>query len=234
MRRGQLAAHGEPRPGCTVLETVAALLLSREVGHPLRVGIDGVCGSGKSTFARRLVATLVRAGRPVVHLDSDGFHHVRERRYRRGRNSARGYYEDAYDFTALAARVLRPLGPGGERRYAVRVHDLASDEVIDDETAIAPVDAVVVFDATFLQRGDLRKLWDEVIYLEVDEPTALARGVSRDAAGLGGPESARAAYESRYMAACRLYLAEERPAERASIVVDNTDPRSPVLTRPPA
>lgn len=214
-----------------VLDEVARHLASREVDHPLRVGVDGVCGVGKTTFTRELVERLRATGRPVVHVDSDGFHHVRERRRRQGPTSARGYYEDAYDFDALVDRVLVPLGPGGTREYAVRVHDLATDEVIGGETAVAPDDAIVMFDATFVQRGRLRDHWDEVVYLDADPEVATARGVARDCEEMGGEAAARAAYESRYAAACAIYLTEERPGERASVVVQHDDPAAPRIVR---
>ncbi|ACQ80438.1 uridine kinase [Beutenbergia cavernae DSM 12333] len=214
-----------------VLRRIADHLGAMRPGHPLRVGVDGVCGVGKSTFARDLAAAMGQTDRPVVHLDSDAFHHVRERRRRQGHLSGRGYYEDAYDFDALADRVLRPLGPGGTRTYAVRVLDFASDAVIADETAHASGDAVVIFDATFLQRDELRDLWDAVVYLHADEDAALARALARDMTALGGEESARAAYESRYAAACRIYLDEQDPRRRASIVVEHTDPDRPQVER---
>ncbi len=214
-----------------VLDVVASHLVGIEVGHPLRVGVDGICGSGKSTFARALVSAIAEKGRAVVFVDSNGFHHVRERRYRQGRDSARGYYEDAYDFDSLAEGVLRPLGPEGSGVYAVKVHDLAADAVIDDQRASAPKDAIMVFDATFIQRDDLRELWDEVIYLDADQEVAIRRGIARDSAALGGHEAAQAAYDARYMAACRIYLDEQDPEARASIVIDNNDPENPVVKR---
>lgn len=220
------------------LDMIAALaeyLTTREHRHPLRVGIDGPCGSGKSTLTRELVAAIRAGGGVAVHLDSDGFHHTRAVRYRQGRASARGYYEDAYDFEALRSLVLEPLGGAGPFTYAPAVHDMGTDERLDLRASV-PADAVVIFDCTFLQRGTLRDLWDEVIYLDTDRATALERGVSRDAAALGGTEAARAAYESRYMAACDLYVAEERPRERASVVVELSDPERPsvVQTRQPS
>lgn len=214
-----------------VLSRVAVRLAARRTGHPLRLGIDGVVGAGKSTFARDLVAVLRTAGLPAVHLDSDGFHHVRAIRYRQGRDSARGYYEDAYDFEALAERVLRPLGTPGSPRYATKVHDLETDALITGPEATAEPGSIVVFDCTFLQRGRLRELWDEVIWLEADRDAARQRGISRDLERLGGEAATVAAYESRYMAACDLYLAEERPSERASIVIDHNDPARPRIVR---
>lgn len=88
-----------------------------------------MCGSGKTTLARHLADALSSSARPVVVVESDGFHHVRERGYGRGRESARGYYEDAYDLESVRHLVLRPLGPGGSLRYAEHLHDLATDEV---------------------------------------------------------------------------------------------------------
>lgn len=85
-----------------------------------------------------------------------------------------------------------------------------------------PEDPVVVFAATFVQRGALRGLWDEVVWVDTDEPTATARGIARDAGAMGGEEAAAAAYDARYQAACRIYVAEERPRERASVILDPT------------
>jgi len=153
---------------------------------------------------------------------------VRELRYRRGRDSARGYYDDAFDFESLRRLTLDPLGPGGSLRYAARLHDLETDELAPS-FAEAPADAIVVFDETFLQRDGLRELWDEVIFLEVPRQRAVERGVRRDSERLGGDDAAREAYERRYMAACDIYLAEQNPRARASIVIDNTDPQRPAL-----
>lgn len=209
---------------------VARRLCAHNVDHPLRVDIDGVCGAGRCTFAKDVSERIAALGRTVVRLDSDGFHHVRAIRHRQGTGSARGYYEDAYNFDALRDFTLIPLGANGSWRYATRVHDLETDATVRN-WATAPVDAIVLFDATFLQRDHLREHWDQVIYLDATMERAQARGIARDAEALGGPDNAAAAYDTRYLAACRIYLAEQNPRERASIVVEHDDPAQPTLIR---
>lgn len=213
-----------------MLSDVARRLCARDPGHPLRVGVDGVCGAGKTTFADDLAVHVTAHGRPFIRIDSDGFHHVREIRHRQGRDSARGYYEDSYDFDSVRDLLLVPLGNGRPHRYASRVHNLVTDEAVQ-EWAVAPDDAVVLFDATFLQRDDLRDHWDEVIFLDADMELAQSRGIARDASALGGHTDALRAYETRYVAACTIYLSEQNPKERASHVIEHDDPTHPRLVR---
>jgi uridine kinase len=53
----------------SVLRRLAAHLRTADFRHPLRVGIDGICGSGKITFCSELVEAVGATGRSVVHLD---------------------------------------------------------------------------------------------------------------------------------------------------------------------
>jgi pantothenate kinase-related protein Tda10 len=59
--------------------------------HPIRVVIDGVDAAGKTTLADELVAPLTRTGRFVIRASIDGFHHLADVRYRRGRLSLERY-----------------------------------------------------------------------------------------------------------------------------------------------
>ena len=192
-----------------------------QLDHPVRVAVDGITAAGKTTFADELAAAIT--GRPGVHLSTDDYHHQRERRRRQGRLSADGYYEDAYDLDAFRERVLVPLGPGGDRRYQARHHDLDSDELIDEAPITAGVDDVVVVDGSFLQRPELAPHWDAVVWLDTSFATALDRALRRDEQLFGGPDEVREAYELRYHAACRRYLREVRPVESAAVVVGNDD-----------
>jgi len=187
-------------------------------GRPVRVAIDGMTGVGKTTL-RGLVAEELRArGREVVEASGDDFHHQRSVRYRQGRASARGYYEDAYDYGALASKLLAPLGPGGAREVRLRHHDLDSDAVLTEEPTVWLGEAVtLVVDGSFLQRPELVGLWDWIILVEAPRAVSAARQVQRD----GAPADPDDPYHARYFGGYDVYVAERDPAAHADVIVTN-------------
>lgn len=214
-----------------VVGRIADHLAARQVGHPLRVAVDGISASGKSTLAAELVAAVESRGRPAIHLSTDDFHHPRAHRYRQGRGSAAGYYEDAFDLVSLARLVLVPLGPGGDGTYRPRLLDLENDVRLDDQTATAPADAIVIVDGSFLQRPELADCWDEVVFVDTCFEVARERGARRDAEMFGSRERAEIALDTRYHAACRLYLDALDPVGSATVVLGNDDTDQPQLRR---
>jgi uridine kinase len=88
----------------SVLDELAGLL--GELPLPARVAIDGVDASGKSTLAGALAARLPAA----VCLSADDFLRPPEERYRQGRWSPVGYYEDSFDHARLRVAVLEQRG----------------------------------------------------------------------------------------------------------------------------
>ncbi|KAA0023674.1 uridine kinase [Antrihabitans cavernicola] len=210
---------------------VARYIAAQRFDRPLRIAIDGITAAGKTTLANELAAGIEGLGRPTIRLSMDGFHRPRDYRHRQGRDSAIGYYQDAYDFDAFARHVLTPLGPGGDRRYRERIIDLVSDQPIREAPALAEADAVVVVDGSFLQTRELAGLWDEVVFVDTTPREARERGVRRDAGQLGGPERAAALFDLRYHAACRIYVDDVDPRSAASVVIDNDDVERPILVR---
>lgn len=214
-----------------VVDRVARALLDRDASRPVRVAIDGITAAGKTTFADELASVVAVHGRPTARISMDGFHQPRAIRYRQGRESAAGYYEDAYDFASLRRCVLDSLGSAGDRSYRTAVRDLESDLEVVAPATNAPAELVVIVDGSFLQRGELTGGWDVVIYLDCSFEAARARGVARDSRQLGSSETAERLFEIRYHAAQRRYLSEWSPAARADIVIDNDDPRRPKIIR---
>ena len=151
-----------------LIERVAAVIVRLPAPGVLRVGIDGVDGAGKTVFGDELAAALIARGRRVIRASVDGFHNPRALRYRQGRNSPQGYFEDSYNYAQLRAALLDPLSPGGSGRYRTAAFDHRSDAAVDMPEAQAAPGDILVLDGIFLHRPELRGYWDFSIFLDVD------------------------------------------------------------------
>jgi uridine kinase len=212
-----------------MIEALVAHILALDLRHPVRVGISGITASGKTTLGRELTEEIRRQGRPAVQTSIDDFHNPSAIRYRQGRTSARGYYEDAYDFAAVRTRLLEPLGPEGNRRYQLTSLELKTDVPLDPTPETATDDLVLVVDGTFTFRPEINECWDFRIFVDTDFELALQRGSEREAKAFGSAEKARQMFEDRYHAASRMYLEECQPAEAAQAVVRNNEIQNPEL-----
>jgi len=207
-----------------ILETVRAVIEEKSAGRgtPLRVAVNGIEGSGKTTFAEHLTAYLARNRFTARHIPIDGFHNPRAVRYRQGRDSADGYYEDAYDETAFAQKVLH-ASRDDPPVITPAIHDLDTDRTLDVKPIRIATDTIIITDGAYLFKPVFRDGWDLKIYLRTDPATAMRRGVRRDAAALGGDIAAAELYRNRYHAAFERYVRECAPEASADIVIDNTD-----------
>lgn len=212
-----------------MLDELSSLIAGIPPARPIRVAIDGRTASGKTTLADELAEVLGKTGREVIRTSIDGFHRPKVERYARGRHSAEGYYYDARDLPAINALLLSPLGPGGDRRYRTASFDLDNDQPIEQEPQLAPADAILIVDGTFLQRPELRDGWDLAIFVETSEQVSEQRGVDRDAERLGGAEATRELYAVRYKPAFDIYERTCAPASAADAIFNNDDFARPVL-----
>lgn len=217
-----------------LLSRLAALIDGAQSGCPDRIAIDGRDAAGKTTLADELAGLLSKQRRRVIRASVDGFHRTRELRHRQGRGSPEGYYRDAFDYAALRAELLEPLGPRGSRVYRTAVFDPATDSAIEQEPALAPDDAVLLVDGVFLLRPELRDAWDIRIYVSVTQEESLRRALRRDVALFGSEVETERLYRERYLPGQQIYHAEARPEETAHAVVVNDDPDRPRLTLTPS
>ncbi len=179
--------------------------------------MDGVDGAGKTTFADEVAALLGRRGATVLRASVDDFHHPREIRHARGRDSPEGFFRDSYDYPSLRRLVIEPLLDGGNRRVVLGIHDVESEAPRERVVTVADDVDVLVLDGIFLHRPELRDLWSWSVYLDVDFDVSIPRGASR---GYGDPDPA-APSNRRYVEGQRMYLRECRPRRHANCVIDN-------------
>jgi uridine kinase len=186
------------------LERAAKAVAGLPAGRRAIVAVDGLDGAGKTTFADALAGRLER---PAVRASADDFLHPSEHRYRRGRESPDGFYEDSVDLATLGALLLSPFAAGEPFRR--RAFDVLRDEPVEAPLEDAPRGALLLLDGLFLDRPELRGRWDLSILLDVAPLVAAERLLRRD----GKPT------RDRYVLGQRRYFSEARPADHATLVL---------------
>lgn len=203
-----------------------AAVIARYIGTSLEsrprlaVAFDGPDAAGKSTLADR-VATLMPS---AVRASIDDFHRPIAERRARGDLSPEGYYFDTF----ALPQVCGTLGDfrAGSSSVVIAAFDRATDRPHVERRTV-PVSAALLFDGVFLQRPELRHLWDLTVYLHVSEDVTLRRALARDQALFGTAENIERRYRSKYLPGQALYRNRDDPQARADIVIDNTNPDSP-------
>jgi uridine kinase len=178
------------------------------------VAVDGLDGAGKTRFADALAARLGRGNRAVFRATIDDFHWPRARRYARGRDSAEGFYRDSYDYETFKRILVEPFRTGWIGSFVLRGFDLKRDLPFEPVWSSGPKDALLVVDGIFLNRPELKGLWNYSIWLDASAEVTTARMIERD-----GIET----NPTRYTDGQELYLTEAKPREAATSIVDNND-----------
>ena len=153
-------------------------------------------------LAEEIAQLLTKRERPCIRVSVDYFERPPGERYVRGDLSPEGYYLDTFDVERFRAHVLSIGGPS---------------------------ELVLVADGVFLQRSELTDLWDATVWVEVDLEVAAQRGVERDLPWFDSLAEIQERYRVRYVPAQRRYIEEQRPHERATFVLRNTDVTEPEL-----
>ncbi|MEZ5189923.1 MAG: uridine kinase [Schumannella sp.] len=203
-----------------LLEGLADELLHNYGRGRTILAVDGPTRSGKSTLADDLAEALRKKGHDVFRASIDDFLKPRALRYARGRDSAKGHFEDAYDYSVFRRVLVEPFGMNGSTGFVTRAWDEDRDRQIEPKWLSGPVDAMLVVDGVYLNRPELRGLWNASIWVDADPAVRAKRVLERD--GIA-PGSARA---ERYEGAQKLYE-RTKPREAATVLIDNTKPDKP-------
>lgn len=201
-----------------VLDSIADEFLHNYSKGRTLLAVDGIDGAGKRPFADELAERLGKGGHAVFRASVDRFHKPRAERYVRGVDSAAGYYHDSFDYDLFRRVLIEPFRLGGSAGFVTAAFDVDRDVPIEMAWQTGPQDATLVVDGAFLNRPELRGLWNYSIWLDVDDEQAQARLFELDGAAGRSP---------RYPGGQKLYLAEANPRTRASAIIDNSDPEHP-------
>ena len=171
------------------------------VSHPRIVAVDGRGASGKSTLAKRLAAAVLASA--VVSTDEVAWHH-----------SFFGWTE------LLATGVLQP----GRRGEAVSYRPPAWRERGRPGAIEVPAGReLLIVEGVGAGRRELAELLDAVVWVQSDFEVAERRGIARDLGeGVNGDEEETVAFWHEWMAEELVFLAQQRPWERACVVVAGT------------
>ena len=192
--------------------------------RPVLVAVDGVDGSGKTTFADELAGVLRASGRfdEVVRASVDGFHHPREHRHALGR-TGETFWSRSFDYPALLRELVTPWRTGPGSSYRVAVHDVDAERPLDLPAAVVPERGLLLVDGIFTQRDELREHWDLTVLLDVPFEVSVSRMARRD----GTVDDQAHPSQARYVDGQRIYFATCAPRGRADVVVDNSDLGAP-------
>jgi uridine kinase len=190
------------------------------------VTVDGIDGSGKSMFAKRVEAAFAAAGVATAMVRVDDFR--REVAWAAdGLAEADIYYDRYYDL-AMCDQVLRTFMEGGGA-VEIPAWDNAADRNVGTRTIDLSA-SVVIVEGVFPRRMPTIES-GLGIYLATSEDEARRRILERDQKKGRSEAEVTRRIDHRYFPTQRRYHAQFSPQERADVLVDNERPDAPRIVR---
>jgi uridine kinase len=147
---------------------------------PLVIGVAGGSGSGKSTVARNVAASLGDAS--VAFIDMDAYYLDHGHLPLEERKRINWDHPNAFDWDHLVGQ-LSQLADG--RSIEKPVYDFVVHARRGDTVRIPPADVVVVDGILLLTDARLRDLCDVKVFVDADADVRLIRRIKRDMAKRG-------------------------------------------------
>lgn len=198
--------------------------------HIVKVAIDGLMASGKTTISAELSSELVALGLNPICCSVDDFFNNRETRYSRGFDSAIGCYQDTIDIKGLTEAVIEPLGFDGNGTIKTAIFDSEMNRPTESIWINTEPNDILIFEGIFLQKPELIDYWDLRIFIRADSDTLLSRVLKRDLKAFNSNSiELLTKHKKRYIPAQEIYIKEVSPELIADIVIDNNNYDTPYI-----
>lgn len=181
------------------------------------VGIDGLGGAGKSTVSNSLKLKLQDKGYESTVMHIDDFIHTKNIRYNMFKEEWFCYYNIQWRYDYLIEEILLPIRNGSQIDKQIELYDKENDNYVLKPVAILQ-DHILLLEGIFLQRKELRKYLDFIIYIDAPKELRLKRVLERDSY-IGEIEDIKDKYKRRYFPAEEIYISEYSPIENANLVL---------------
>ena len=133
------------------------------------IGIDGLGGSGKSTFAKELIESMENT--EIVHMDD--FYKCENMRKEPKSNSEIGFF---FDWRKLENEVLIPFT--NDLEISFQKYDWSSDSLKYWQNISK--NSNVIVEGVYATRKELSKYYDLKIWIDCPSEICLERGIDRD------------------------------------------------------
>lgn len=181
------------------------------------IGIDGLGGAGKTSKAKELQDILSRHGISSEILHIDDFIHPRDIRYVDNIEEWKCYYylQWRYDYIS---DILKKLKQEGAFFEGIEIYNKKTD-CYDIKTLKIKPETVLIIEGVFLQRKELKDLFDFVMYIDVPKEERLRRVLKRDTY-IGNEREIEEKYKKRYFPAEDYYVKTCHPSKCANLQYD--------------
>lgn len=192
--------------------------------YTLIIGIDGLGGAGKSTISEELCDLLNKENYNVAILHIDDFIYPKAIRYNDNYAEWECYYNLQWRYDYLVNEILNPIKCGTDFKDEIELYNKDNDSYLLSEINV-PVGSIVIVEGVFLQRQELKGIFDYMIYIDIPENIRFNRVLERDRY-IGNKQQIKSKYENRYFPAEHYYTELCSPSENADYII----PMSEIVT----
>lgn len=196
----------------------------KKANRPFVVGITGIDGAGKTSFAVALKKFLISRNYPTQMIHLDDFHHPEAIRYS-GKDPAENYYQRSFNLDALINELLKPLRQKTEFSTKLSVLNLQTDKYDTENEYRFNANTTVILEGVFLLRDELMPYTDYAVFLKIPFEESIRRAKVRN------PQAIIEKYETKYLPAQGKYLAEYPPGNHADMIIDNSNWEYPAIIK---